>query len=213
MKNIYIIGGGGFARECYYNLMAMAEHDPAIQFGGFMGHGGYGDNIDYKHLQRLYLGDQAEHQFQENEYAVIGAGSPELRRKIYHDLKKREVRFFTIYLGKPFNESMDIGEANILASPFWFTCNIKIGHGNVFNGHVIAAHDVAIGDFNFFAPHVQILGNVSIGDDNTFGANAIALPGAKIGHNNKIAPLSAIYKGCRNNSYMLGNPAVKVGAV
>jgi len=211
MKKIYIIGGGGFARECYYNLIAMAEQDSSILFGGFLGHGGYGHTVDYKHLQYFYIGEEAEHQFEENEFAVIGAGYPELRRKIYNDLKKRNVQLFTIYLGQPFNESIEIGEANILMPPFWVTCNIKIGHGNVFNGQVIIGHDVIIGDFNFFGPQAQILGNISIGDDNIFGANAIALPGVKIGHNNKIAPLSAIYKGCRNNSYMLGNPAIKVG--
>lgn len=34
---------------------------------------------------------------------------------------------------------------------------------------------------------------------------------AKIGNNNKIAPLSCIYKGCGDNSYMLGNPVLKIG--
>jgi acetyltransferase-like isoleucine patch superfamily enzyme len=213
VKKIYIIGGDGFARECYYNIISMAEHDPHIVFGGFLGHGGYGKTVDYKDLQPLYLGEEAEHQFKENEYVVIGAGYPEIRRKIYNDLKKRNAQFFTICLGKPFKESLEHGEANTFVPPFDPSCNITIGNGNVFNGSVIVGHDVTIGDFNFFGPHSIILGRVAIGNDNTIGANAVILPGAKVGHNNKIAPLSAIYKGCRDNSYLLGNPAVKVGAV
>ena len=36
---------------------------------------------------------------------------------------------------------------------------------------------------------------------------------SKIGDNNKIAPLSAVYKGCKNNCYMAGNPALKIGSI
>lgn len=32
-------------------------------------------------------------------------------------------------------------------------------------------------------------------------------------HLNKIAPLSAVYKGCKSNSYLSGNPALKIGEV
>ena len=34
-----------------------------------------------------------------------------------------------------------------------------------------------------------------------------------IGDNNIIAPLSAVYKGCKNNCYMSGNPALKTGKI
>ena len=54
---------------------------------------------------------------------------------------------------------------------------------------------------------------MKIGNDNTFGTNAIILAHATIGNNNKIAPLSCVYRGCRDNCYMMGNPAEKVGTV
>ena len=88
-----------------------------------------------------------------------------------------------------------------------------IGNCNVFNGNVILGHDATIGDYNFFGPASQILGNVKIGNQNQIGANSILLPNVKIGNNSKIAPISAVYKGCKNNCYLLGNPAVKVGEV
>ena len=93
------------------------------------------------------------------------------------------------------------------------TSNINIGNCNVFNGDIIVGHDVEIGDFNFFGPRSQILGNVKVGSSNQIGINAILLPKSKIGNNNKIAPLSAIYKGCKDNCYMLGNPALKIGEI
>ena len=58
-----------------------------------------------------------------------------------------------------------------------------------------------------------MLGNVKVGNNNTIGANVILLPNSKVGNNNDIAPLSAVYKGCKNNCYMQGNPALKIGEV
>lgn len=211
MKKVFIVGGDGFARECHSNLNVMKRDDPSIEFGGFLGHGGYGHTVNYKHLQEFYLGEESDHTFKEDEYVIIGAGYPDLRRKIYNDLKKRNVRFFNLILGK-YGSSVTFGEANISVDTS-LTVNTKIGDGNVFNGAVIVGHDTEIGDFNFFAPRSSVLGTVKIGNDNIIGTNAVILPHAKIGNNNKIAPLSAVYKGCRHNCYMLGNPALKVGEI
>lgn len=212
MKNVYIVGGNGFARECYLYLLWMSETDPEIKFAGFLGHGGYGNTVDYKNLQDFYKGEVSEHLFNINEYVVIGAGYPELRRKIYAELKTRKVQFFNIVAPYVYiNPTVEIGEANVFVAPFTPGPNIRIGNGNVFNGGVVVGHDVQIGDCNFFGGKSHILGGAIVGDNNQIGTGSVILPHAKIGNNNKIAPLSAVYKGCKNNRYLLGNPALEVG--
>ena len=214
MKKIFIVGGDGFARECYNVLSHLPSYNTEVIFGGFLGHGGYGHTVDYKSYQHLYLGEVSDHKFQDDEYCIIGAGYPELREKIYNDLKKMGVKFYNLIgNGIIFSNSFDYGEANIFIHPFMASVNIKVGNGNVFNCDVIVGHDSEIGDFNFFGPRSQVLGNVKIGNSNKIGANTILLPKVKIGNNNNIAPLSAIYKGCKDNSYMQGNPAIKIGEV
>lgn len=214
MKTVFIVGGDGFARECYFYLQEILYGSERVNFGGFMGHGGYGHTVDYKDLQHFYKGEVADYTFCENEYVVIGAGYPDLRKKIYEELKQRNVQFFNI-IGKSvyLTPLVKIGEANIITGMSSFTADIDVGNGNVFNGDVTVGHDSIIGNFNFFGPRAQVLGEVKVGDSNTIGANAILLPHCKIGNNNKIAPLSAVYKGCRDNCYMLGNPALKEGTV
>ena len=66
MKKVFIVGGNGFARECYYNLMLMQENDKNIQFGGFLGHGGYGHTVDYKDLQPYYIGEVKDYTFKKD---------------------------------------------------------------------------------------------------------------------------------------------------
>lgn len=210
MKKIYVVGGNGFARECYKNIAKLNN----IIFGGFLGHGGYGHTVDYLDLQKFYKGEVKDFDFQENDYVVIGAGYPNLRKKIYDDLKEMNLQFYTLITSTAQVDSeIKLGEGNIFINTNVVSHNIKIGNGNLFNGNVTIGHDVTVGDFNFFGPRSQLLGNVKVGNSNTLGANSILLPSAKIGNNNKIAPLSAVYKGCRDNCYMLGNPALKMGSV
>lgn len=214
MKKIYIVGGDGFARECYLNLLNAKEYGTEVIFAGFLGHGGYGKTIDYKTYQHLYIGEVTEHQFNNDDYMIIGAGYPSLRKKIYEDLKMMGLQFYNLIGdGVVLSDSFEYGEANIFTPPFFSSVNIRIGNCNVFNCNVILGHDATIGDYNFFGPASQILGNVKIGNQNQIGANSILLPNVKIGNNSKIAPISAVYKGCKNNCYLLGNPAVKVGEV
>ncbi len=212
MQKVYIVGGNGFARECYLYLLWMSETNPEIQFGGFLGHGGYGHTVDYKNLQEFYLGEVSEHEFKENESAIIGAGYPELREKIYKELKSRHVNLFNLIPPYVYiNSTVEIGDGNVFAAPFCPGPNVKIGNGNVFNGDVVVGHDAEIGDFNFFGGKSQVLGGVKIGNSNKIGVASVFLPHSKVGDNNQIAPLSVIYKGCKNKCYISGNPALKVG--
>jgi len=211
MKRIFIVGGDGFARECYSYIQNNIHNGDDICFGGFVGHNGY--HVNFGPLEPFFVGDLSNITFEKDDYCIIGAGFPGLRRKIYADLKKKGASFYNLIFGNgKVNDLVEMGEGNILIdsfpSPF-----VKIGNGNVFNYQVIIAHDVVIGDFNFFGPRCQLLGTISIGNFNTIGANAIMLPHSKVGNNNKIAPLSVIYKGCRSNCYMQGNPALKSGVV
>lgn len=213
MKNIFIVGGDGFARECYFHLKHSADFGKEVNFGGFLGHGGYGSSVDYKEVQKYYKGEILDYKFQDNDYCVIGAGYPELRKKIYEDIKSMGLKFYTLKANIYLSDSFEYGEGNIFVAPFDASVNIKIGNGNLFNGNVIMGHDCKIGDFNTFCPSSRILGNVKVGDSNTIGTNAIILPKAKIGSNNMIAPLSVVYRGCKDDCYMIGNPALKVGEV
>lgn len=214
MKKIFIVGGNGFARECYDSLIKLEEYGKEVIFGGFLGHGGYGHTVDYKTYQHLYLGEVSEHKFKDDEYCIIGAGYPKLRRKIYEDLKLMNAKFYTLICrGVYLSQSFEYGEANIFVYPFLSSVNIKVGNGNAFNGDASMGHDSEIGNFNFIGPRTSILGNVKIQDCNQIGANSILLPNSKVGSKNIIAPMSVIYKGCKNNCYIQGNPALKIGEV
>lgn len=214
MKKIYVVGGNGFAKECYQQILFTSYQDSEVVFGGFLGHNGY--KVDFGNLNEYFVCDLSKFDFEDDDYAVIGAGYPELREKIYNDIKRKpNAKFYTLAL-MPYcyiSPLVEIGEGNIFISPCCPAPHVKIGNGNLFNGDVTISHDVEIGDFNFFGGKTQILGGTKVGNSNTIGTASVLLPKSKIGNNNKIAPISAIYKGCKDNCYMQGNPALKVGDV
>lgn len=212
MRNIIIVGGRSFARECFYHVKQMETIYSDLKFKGFLGHNNYGSKEIYKNLSNFYMGDLSTYKVLEDDFFVIGSSLPNVREIIYKDLKNIGCKLINISLCEFWHDNNSfIGEGNIFVPPFHPVCDFQIGNGNVFNGNVAVGHDVVIGDFNFFAPRCQILGFSTVGNLNSIGANSVLLPKSKIGNNNTIAPLSAVYKGCKNNCYLLGNPAINIG--
>lgn len=212
MKTLYIVGGNGFAKECVQYVRWNIEQGEDVRLGGLVGHNGY--KVDFGTLNDLFVGDLSQMNFKPDDYCIIGAGYPELRSKIYNDILMHGGKLTNLCINCYIPDNLDIGTGNCLVSTqLTGGTNIHIGNGNLFNGQVVVGHDSNIGNFNFFGPASQILGMVTVGNNNTIGANSILLSHVRVGNNNKIAPLSCVYKGCRDNSYMFGNPAEKVGTV
>lgn len=211
-KELVIVGNSGFARECAVIVKALISAGEDIHLRGFLSFEGYPGEL--KEWEPYFLGIDDNYIFKANEYAIIGLGDPKLRQKCFAKLSKRNILCYTLIHPDVYvDQSVTMGEANIITSGCYISCNCCLGTGNVLNGVVHVGHDVVMGDFNFIGPGVQMGGYVKIGDLNSIGSVAVLLPHASIGKGNKIAPLSAVYKGCKDYSYLLGNPAIRMGYV
>lgn len=210
-QSIIILGNSGFARECHIMLRHVMERQPNLSFRGFLSFEGYPG--DLKELSPLLLGDDDKYVFSSDEAVIVAIGDPGLRKKAFEKVKARGGFFFTLVHPQSFiDSSVIIGDANIIGYNCHISCNCTIGDANVCNGLIHIGHDTTIGNYNFIAPNVQILGGVRIGSQNSIGATSVILPHAVIGNNNSIAPLSAVFKGCKDNCYLQGNPAIRFGS-
>jgi acetyltransferase-like isoleucine patch superfamily enzyme len=213
MNKLFIVGGDGLARELYMHIIRHEKYEEEFSFGGFLGHAGYGHVVDYKNLQHLYKGELDDYTFEESDFCLIGLGNPALRKKVFDDIKCAGGRLANFISSiSVVAEDLVMGEGNLVISSL-VAVSVTMGDGNILNGNVAFGHDTFIGDFNFFGPASHLLGNVILGNYNQIGTSSIVLPKGKVGNHNKVAPLSVIYKGCKNNGYYLGNPAVKMGNV
>lgn len=216
MQRAIIVGNSGAARECHQLLMDCIWQSPTMRFdlffGGFLSYKNY--QSDLGPLSGSFLGDLDSFTQETADRFIIGVGDPNLRYEIFHALKERDCHF--INLISPWSYvpgDFVMGEANIISSTCNFSGGSSIGDGNYFNGNVRLGHDVTIGSCNFFAPSATILGGAKVGDRNLMAVQSVLLDHAKIGDNNRIAPGSIVFKGCRDNCRLAGNPALKIASL
>lgn len=209
MKNLWIIGNSGAARECFWLFQEMlkTENAPNPGFAGFLSwrqHKG-----DLKNLGHLLKGEALDWPVQSDDLFAIGIGAPRLREDVYITMKKRGAQFFT--LRHPFTEihpTSRVGEANIFQMGSSVFCEASLGNANYLNGSVNISHDSVVQDANFLGPFALVLGGAKVGSRNLLGVHSTLLPKARIGNDNIIAPGSVVYKGCHNGRRMAGNPAI-----
>jgi sugar O-acyltransferase (sialic acid O-acetyltransferase NeuD family) len=107
-------------------------------------------------------------------------------------------------------EFIEIGKGNIITDFVGITGNVCIGDFNVFGARTGIGHGSKIGDFNTFSPRVSISGHVTIGSGNSFGLNSAVLQNKSIGDNNDIWSYTMILKNIKNSCTYFGMPAKKI---
>lgn len=216
MPRVMIIGNSGAARECYWVLQDVVASAPALssyyEFGGFLSWRGF--EGDLRELSGFFRGDLSEHVVEQDEIYVIGVGSPDLRGDIYAELKASGASLMNLI--HPWSyvcPSARLGEGNVIQRGCTIFANARVGDGNYLNGAVNIAHDACIGNFNFLAPYAIVLGGARLGSSNRLGPHSVLLEHSRMGDGNLLAPGSTLYKGCRSNCRMAGNPALKIGTL
>jgi sugar O-acyltransferase (sialic acid O-acetyltransferase NeuD family) len=210
VKNYYIIGCGGLAKEVYTltsQTLANSNH-----FKGFI-------DLDNSN-EVIIIGNENFPIINQVEFLkrttpskknelYIGVGNPIIIDKIS--------KLFTNYnfpnLIHPNViydvNSVKLGRGNILTAGCILTVDISLGSFNYFNLTTTVGHDVIIGDNNVFNPGVNISGSVKIGSSNLFGTNSTILQTLKIENNNIIGASSLLTKSINSDNIMLGVPAKK----
>lgn len=207
MKDIYIFGASGFARETAILIQEMQEYnikafvdikssDISVSVNGKL-YPIISEGLFYNICQ------------EDEQFATIAISDVKITSKIIE--KFQEICTFPniIHKSSNFHGDFMIGIGNIITYNCIFTDNIKIGSFNRFNVGAIVGHDVKIGNNNQFNPACKISGNVSIGNNNFFGVNSVVLQGVKISDNIIVGASSLILKKTITPGTYIGVPAKK----
>jgi sugar O-acyltransferase (sialic acid O-acetyltransferase NeuD family) len=215
MKDIYILGSGGFAKEVYFLINDINQdlEIPIYNFKGFID-----KTIELKEIK---IGEKSfpvnsEEDFLNSETSssiclAIGIGNPSILEKIYN-------RFFGKYsfpnLIHPnfvgHIETIELGVGNIITAGCIFTVDVKIGSFNIFNLNTTVGHDTVIGSFNVINPGVNISGGVALGNKNLIGTNATILQYLTFGDNSILGAGAVLSKNLESNWVAVGIPAKPV---
>ena len=209
MKSLYIVGAGGFGREVFSWLKALAEWGHAWEFAGFVD-----DNAGVlagKQTQAVVVSSLADFRPARETLIVCAIGDPAMRLKVCRELMLRGVDFLTlIHPSAVVGDNCVLGRGCILCPGAVITANVRLGNFVIVNVHSSIGHDAVVGDGVTLSGHVDITGCVEVGEGAFFGTHATTLPGAKIGAYARIGAGSVVLRRVKAGATVMGVPAKQI---
>lgn len=209
MKDLYIIGAGGFGREVAWIVERINSIKPTWNLKGFID-----DN------ETLWGSKEGEyHVFGgceylsalEDVYVVCAVGSSNVRKKIIEKLKDTSVKFATLVDPSVlYSNSVKIGEGAIVCAGTIITVDVNIGDHVIVNLDCTIGHDAVIDDFVTIYPSVNVSGNVLIGECSELGTGTQIIQGKKVISNTIIGAGAIVVKDCKESGTYVGSPAKKI---
>ena len=205
MKNIVIIGAGGFAREVAWLIEEINKKNEQWNILGFIDDDteNNGKSLNgYKIIGNTdYLNEMNK-----NIYAVIAIGNGKIRKKVVEKLKKRKFGIL-IHPNVSISDSISIGEGSIICSGNILTVNINIGKHVIINLDCTIGHDAVIENFSTFLPGTNLSGETIVEECSTLGTGSTVIQGVKIGKNVMVGAGAVVIRDISDDSTAVGNPA------
>lgn len=209
IKDIVIIGSGGFAREVTFLIEQINQSNYRWNILGYI------DN-QAKKSQGKY-GIIADDEWLLNSpkeiYVAIGIGNPQTIKYLSEFfLQNKNIKFPNLIHPNTIYEkdSLILGNGNIICANNIFTVDVKIGSFNIFNLSCTVGHDTIVGSNNVFNPNTNISGNVHIGNNCLFGTSSTVLQNTTINNNVTIGAAALINKDIKESGTYVGIPAKRI---
>lgn len=207
MKDIVIVGAGGFGREVKTIIDAMNINKIRYNFLGY-----YDDNIQKGTLINNFpiLGNLNDlNTLKSATEVVLGIGNPSVKKKIISVLKNELLHFPTLIHPSVIisEDAVTIDNGCIICAGTIITCNINIGKFITLNLMCTVGHDTVIGDYSSFMPSVNISGEVQIEDEVYVGTGAKIINQLTIGKTTIVGAGAVVSKSLPANCTAVGIPA------
>ena len=202
MKQLIVVGGGGFAKEviwlardCEFNVVAVLDDNSEMHGKRVLEVpvvGGALDWISYKDCQ-----------------FVVAIGSPRTRKIVVEKmLSLGQPTFATLVHPSVIkSQSVTFSEGCIVCAGMIFTVEITIGEHCIFNLNGTVGHECNIGSFVTVAPMTAISGNVTLEDFVEVGTGAAVRQGVTLNRGAMLGMGAVLTKDIPQFLIYAGNPA------
>ncbi len=201
MKDLIIVGAGGFGREAYYLAKSLGKWN----IKGFIDDQVI-NPLDFK-IDIPWLGTINEWIPSENEVFVLGIASPKAKEKVVGILKSKGARFETMIAPTAYvNETSVLGEGCIVGGRAWIGDCCKIGDFVNIAGSSVG-QNVEIGDYTTTTVHTNIPGG-KVGKRVFIGSVAVIL--APVLDDAYVCAGSIVISKVKAGTKVFGNPAKRI---
>lgn len=181
MKDLVIIGAGGFAREVAWLVEEINKNTPQWNMAGYIDEdeekweqvlNGYPVLGSFAALEKLPL----------NTLAICAVGSPADKLRLVKKAKVLGRKFATlIHPAISLSSTVTVGEGVIICTDCILTINISIGDHVAINPGCGIGHDAVLQSYSTLMWHVNVAGKAVVGEGCTLGTKTTVLQGVSIG--------------------------------
>jgi len=206
MKDLVIIGGGGFGREVKALVDEINEVEPTWNFLGYID-----DNTEKGTAEGdVILGNIDWFLAQENKpWAIISIANPPTREKVAARCEEAGVKFATLVhpTVRIKGNLCTIGEGSIICDGTVLAVNSHLGKHCIINMDCGIGHDTVLGDFVSIMSNSVIAGEVEIGKCCYFGLHNTVINQLKLAEYSTFGAGAVIVKNADVPGTYVGVPA------
>lgn len=205
MKDIVIIGAGGFGREVAWLIEDINKNKLEWNIKGFVDEN---PEMSGKLINGYKVLGDLTWLKKQDIYAVCAIGDPKTKKNIIDKLSGSKVKYpVLIHPSVIKSDIVKIEEGSIICAGNILTVNIEMGKHVIINLDCTVGHDAKIKDYSTVLPSVNISGYVILEECVSVGTNSAIIQGVKIGRNTIIGANSAVIKDLPENCTAVGTPA------
>mgnify|MGYP002624825393 CR=1 FL=1 len=211
MKNLIIIGVGGFAREIYWHAQKSVGFGDAWRIKGFLDGDVKLAAAEYELLPDKLLGDVDGYEICADDVFTCAVGTPKARKALTDKISARGGEFVNIISTLAYiMPTVKLGRGVIIAPHVCIGDRARLDDFVAVNASAIIGHDAQIGKFGCVMPQANVAGKCQIGPEVFIGSGALILPKAKIGDGATVGAGSVVLKRVRAGVKVFGNPAIEI---
>lgn len=210
MKNLVIIGTGGFAREVFFHAQKSIGYGVDWQIKGFLDGDIKLSAADYELLPDKVLGDVENYQICADDVFTCAVGTPNARKSLIDKISYRGGQFINLISTLAYiMPTVKLGTGIIIAPHVCIGDNAQIDDFVAANALSVIGHDAHVGKYSCIMPHANVAGKCKVGSEVFIGSGAIILPKARVGDGATVGAGSVVLKKVRADSKVFGNPAIE----
>jgi sugar O-acyltransferase (sialic acid O-acetyltransferase NeuD family) len=204
MRDIAIVGAGGFAREVEMLIAQINDRNDRWNHIGFFD--------DFQHVGKSIgnskiIGTITDLKNIDNLWIVIAIADPKTKKRIIQEIGFKCHFATLVHPDVLIGERVKIGEGTIICAGNIITTDITFGKHVTLNLGCTVGHDTVIEDFCSFMPSVNISGEVLIQESVYVGTGATIINQVEIGSNSIIGAGAVVSKSIPSNCTAVGLPA------
>lgn len=206
MKDLVIVGSGGFARETKWLIERCNAVEARWNIMGWISNEEVGTIIDGI---PVIGGDEWLMKYDKELNVVIAIGDGKMRKKLSDMYSCNSMLMYPNIIAPSaiLSESVRLGKGCIIADQSVLTINISAGDFFVSSIACVVSHDCEIDNFVTLLPGSHISGNVTVGECTSVGVGANVIQGLNIGKNVFLGAGAVLITNLPDNCTAVGVPA------